>query len=68
MRALVIGFPKDLEPYIIGLWRFRVAGEPRLWCLTYAWRGRYYDTTGAKTPLDAYDQMRVGLARLRRRR
>lgn len=59
--------PKDVEPYIIGLWRFREAGRPRLWCATYFYRGHYYDVWGHPTLDGALVKVRRGLARLRRR-
>lgn len=59
--------PRDIEPYIIGLWRFREARGPRLWCATYCWRGKYYDVSGKPTIEDALKGVRAGLARLRRR-
>lgn len=37
------------EPWIIGLWRFREAGKPKLWCATYCVNGCYYDVTGKRT-------------------
>lgn len=27
--------PKDLDPFVIGLWRFRQAGEEPGWCCTF---------------------------------
>jgi hypothetical protein len=61
-------FPKDLEPYIIGLWRFHVAGEERLWCLTYRFKGCYYDTWGKKSPELAFAAMRKSLVTLKRKK
>ena len=59
--------PRDIEPFIIGLWRFREAGQPRLWCATYCYRGRYYDVSGQRTLDDVIAGVRAGLRRLRRR-
>ncbi len=57
--------PSDLERFIIGLWRFRRAGEERSWCATYSFRGRYYDA-GPRATLDkVLSEVRCGLARLR---
>jgi hypothetical protein len=60
--------PKDLDPYIIGLWRFHEAGKPRLWCITYRWRGCYYDVSGCQTLDDAFIVMRAALSKLRGKR
>jgi hypothetical protein len=34
----------------IGLWRFRVYGSRRRWCVTFQVEGHYYDTYGKVTP------------------
>jgi hypothetical protein len=59
--------PKDLEPYIVGLWRFREARRPRLWCATFVYRGHYYDVSGQPTLDGALARVRDDLATLRKR-
>ncbi len=39
-----------LGDHFIGLWRFRIKGQPRLWCVTLHIDGYYYDTWGKRTP------------------
>lgn len=63
-----VDVPEDLLAFFIGLWRFREAGRPRQWCITYCWRGDYYDVQGQNTPEEAFIGMRNGLAELRRKR
>jgi hypothetical protein len=60
--------PRDLDPYIIGLWRFRQPGRRPVWCATYCYRGKYYDAQGGDSVgLDeVLAAVRRGLARLRR--
>ena len=49
-------FPAEIRPHIIGVWRFRcTVGEP-LWCCTFLYRGKFYDTTGKLTIKEAIDQ------------
>lgn len=50
--------PRDVEPFVIGLWRFRRAGEARLWCCTYSYRGRYYDAGGCATIEEVIKRLR----------
>lgn len=59
--------PKDVEPYIVGLWRFREVEQPRLGCATYFYRGHYYDVSGQPTLDGALEKVRDGLTRLRKR-
>jgi hypothetical protein len=40
----------ELGDNFIGLWRFRVYGQKRLWCVTLHVNGYYYDTHGKATP------------------
>jgi hypothetical protein len=40
----------QLGDNFIGLWRFRVYGQRRLWCVTLQVNGYYYDTYGKATP------------------
>lgn len=60
--------PPDVEPFIIGLWRFREAGRQRLWCATYCHDGKYYDVQGKRTLDGVIRGVRVGLRRLCRGR
>jgi hypothetical protein len=60
-------FPKDIEPYLIGVWRFREAGRPRSWCATYYYRGDYYDVPGQPTVDAALEGVRDGIKRLQRK-
>jgi hypothetical protein len=62
-----MNLPRDVEPHIIGLWRFREAERPRLWCATYVYRGQYYDVPGKQTLEQALAGVRRGLSRLRSR-
>jgi len=39
-----------LGDHFIGLWRFRIKGQRRLWCATLHIDGYYYDTWGKRTP------------------
>ena len=55
-----MNLPKEVEPYIIGLWRFREAGRRRLWCATYCYRGRYYDVQGHVTLDETLAKVRNG--------
>ena len=63
-----LALPSDVEPYIIGLWRFREARSARRWCATYCYRGYYYDVADCATLDDAVNEVRAGLLRLRRAR
>jgi hypothetical protein len=60
-------FPKDIERYLIGVWRFREAGRARNWCATYYYRGDYYDVPGQATVDDALEGVRQGIKRLQRK-
>lgn len=40
----------QLGDNFIGLWRFRVYGQRRFWCVTLHVNGYYYDTSGKATP------------------
>ena len=40
---------RALGDNFIGLWRFRVYGEQRRWCVTLHVNGYYYDTKGKAT-------------------
>ena len=42
-----------LGDHFIGLWRFRVKGQPRQWCVTFHYDGHYYDTWAKRTPVAA---------------
>jgi hypothetical protein len=59
--------PKDIEPFVIGIWRFREARRRRQWYATYVYRGHYYDAVGGDRPEDAVAAIRRGLQRLRNR-
>ena len=37
-----------LEPWLVGLWRFREKGFAQTWCCTYTVGPHYYDTQPAK--------------------
>ena len=60
-----VQLPKDVEDYIIGIWRFREVGEPRLWCITYCYEGYYYDVSGAKTLNSALNKLRKSIKKLK---
>lgn len=62
----VLVLPQDIEPFVIGLWRFREVGRPRRWCATYCYRGMYYDVAGCLTLDETVIAVRAGLSRLRR--
>ena len=55
---------KELDKYLIGLWRFREAGKPRKWCATYCFDGDYYDVGGASTPEAALEKVSKNLKRM----
>lgn len=40
----------NIPDEVIGLWRFREVGKPRMWAATFAVNGHYYDTLGHRTP------------------
>jgi hypothetical protein len=42
----------QLQPWLIGMWRFREKGKRRTWACTYEINGYYYDTR-PKTTLEA---------------
>lgn len=46
---------KRVEPWLVGLWRFRELGRKPLWCTTYVVNGNYYDVRGRQTPEHALD-------------
>ena len=33
-----------MEPWLVGLWRFREAGKKKMWCCTFCIDGEYNDT------------------------
>ena len=51
--------------HLVGLWRFRKAGEPVRWCCTYIYDGCYYDTWPKKTPNEALDTVHRTLQQMR---
>ena len=38
--------PKELSKHIIGMWKFRASVGKPTWCITYLYRGKFYDTMG----------------------
>ena len=44
---------RSIQPYLIGLWRFKEHGLPLKWCATFSWKGEYFDVQMHDTPLDA---------------
>lgn len=58
---------KLVEEDIVGLWKFRQAGKKPVWCTTYIYNGKYYDTYGKNTPESALDQMYKDLQKLRKK-
>jgi hypothetical protein len=57
---------KRVEKNLIGLWRFRERGKPRLWCATFEVGGYYYDTAGKRTVDQALDAVFKQLTKLQR--
>jgi hypothetical protein len=57
---------KRVEKNLIGLWRFRERGKPRLWCATFEVGGYYYDTTGKRTLDQALDAVFKEVTKLKR--
>lgn len=51
-----------LEPWLIGLWKFRMAGKEPEWCCTFCIDGYYYDTEPAETPVCALLRVLATLA------
>lgn len=51
----VINIPAEIEPHLIGLWKFRQVATKPTWCTTFMIEGKFYDTVGAKTPQRALD-------------
>jgi hypothetical protein len=62
MKALLA----ELGDHFIGLWRFRVKGQRRLWCVTLHHNGYYYDTLGKSTPELALKDGIIVLAKAKR--
>jgi hypothetical protein len=58
--------PKDIEPFLVGIWRFRGVGQPKLWFATFTYRGSYYDVYGCQNPNETCKKIRAALQRLRR--
>ncbi len=58
--------PKDLDPYLIGLWRFEQVEQPRLWCATFRYRGHYYDVPGCVTIDQVFIRVRGALSTLKK--
>ncbi|MBN8919264.1 MAG: hypothetical protein J0H62_00835 [Rhizobiales bacterium] len=50
MAATVSKLIGELGENFIGLWRFRVYGKRRSWCVTLHVGGDYYDTMARATP------------------
>jgi hypothetical protein len=44
---------EKLGDHFIGLWRFRIYGVRRLWCVTLHVNGYYFDTRGKPTISEA---------------
>lgn len=65
---MTLTIPPTVEPYLIGLWRFRTARGRREWAATYCYRGLYYDVYPRATAQAAILGVAAGLRRLRRRR
>jgi len=53
---------------VIGLWRFREVGKPRLWAATFCVDGHYYDTLGHRTLTTCLQAVERRLRTLARRR
>lgn len=51
---------KKLEPWLVGMWRFRVKDELPKWCCTYVVDGHYYDTW----PYDTLDGALLDVQRM----
>lgn len=64
-----IAIPKDLDSHLVGLWRFREPFKVSAWCVTFTYRGHYYDTGGVSgnTAQGALDRASRLLTRLRRK-
>lgn len=45
----------QVEPYITGLWKYRLRGQPTMWCTTIYEDGHYIDTPPAATPREALE-------------
>lgn len=61
-----VSIPAELEPYLIGLWKFRQVCARPTWCTTFMVDGKFYDTPGAATPQRAISKALAALGRVRK--
>lgn len=55
---------KRLEPWLVGVWRFRVKGAKKQWACTYVFDGLYYDIFPKNTLNQALDATWKGIQRI----
>lgn len=65
-----IVIPAELDDHLVGVWRFREPFKTSAWCVTFTYRGKYYDTGGesGNTAQGALNRAATLLAKLRRTR
>jgi len=66
-RAKIGELLEEIEPWMIGLWRFRIAGTKRQWAVTYCHHGLYYDTLPVPTKQEALETALRTIKRLDKR-
>jgi hypothetical protein len=63
---MTIEIPDELEPHLIGVWKFRQAARRPTWCTTFMVDGAFYDTPGARTPEKAIERALRDLRRVKK--
>lgn len=63
---MTITIPPEIEPHLIGLWKFRQVCAQPTWCTTFMVDGKFYDTPGARTPQKALEKAVAALRKVKK--
>lgn len=63
---MTITIPVELEPHLIGLWKFRQVTKRPTWCTTFMVAGAFYDTMPSATPERALQKALAELRKVKR--